>query len=234
MIHLPPPEGTKNPSTAEYTPITTGKLSRLAASVKNVCQVLRDACTAVARRCGDNRRDAAVEGKLDQHAAYAGHAATHCIEEHARPPAQQQAEHQEQEVVRVETRDRGAETFRREFVREPGGAERSDENVEPGCVLEPLARASAANGARSLNRIDDSVVARSAGLCRGGAVSQAIVNVTTMRIAVSAQDCHRKIVCSNGITPVIASNAGGMLPGFAWSCAAEDDNPIAHTDPIPR
>ena len=59
-------------------------------------------------------------------------------------------------------------------------------------------------------------------------------NVTTISTAVSAIDCHRKIVCVNGMTPVIASNAGGMLAGFACSCAAEDDNPIAHTDPMPR
>ncbi|MNT27961.1 hypothetical protein D3C72_1636150 [compost metagenome] len=30
MIHLPPPDGTKKPSTAEYTPITSAKLSVLA------------------------------------------------------------------------------------------------------------------------------------------------------------------------------------------------------------
>ncbi|MCY1225571.1 hypothetical protein D9M72_377700 [compost metagenome] len=29
MIHLPPPEGMKKPSTAEYAPITTAKLSTL-------------------------------------------------------------------------------------------------------------------------------------------------------------------------------------------------------------
>jgi hypothetical protein len=55
-----------------------------------------------------------------------------------------------------------------------------------------------------------------------------------MRIAVSAHDCHRKIVCSNGITPVIASSEGGMLAGFACNCAADDDKPIAQTDPMPR
>jgi hypothetical protein len=47
-------------------------------------------------------------------------------------------------------------------------------------------------------------------------------------------DCHRKIVSVNGITPVTWTRPGGMLAGFACSCAADDDKPIAQTAPNPR
>ena len=67
-----------------------------------------------------------------------------------------------------------------------------------------------------------------------GAVSHAIQIVTTISTSVSAIDCHRKIVWLNGITPVIASRAGGMLAGFACNCAADEDSPIAQTEPRPR
>ncbi len=55
-----------------------------------------------------------------------------------------------------------------------------------------------------------------------------------MRTAVSAADCHVKIVSLNGITPVIASSGFGMLAGFACNCAADEDKPIAHDAPSPR
>src|SRR4249919_397817 len=67
-----------------------------------------------------------------------------------------------------------------------------------------------------------------------GAVHHAIATDTAINTLVSAIDCHRKIVCENGNTPVIASNAGGMLAGLACNCAAEELNPIAHTAPRPR
>lgn len=67
-----------------------------------------------------------------------------------------------------------------------------------------------------------------------GAVIHATSSDTLIRIAVSAIDCHRKIVCENGSTPVISTSPGGMLAGLACSCAAEDDSPIAHTAPRPR
>jgi hypothetical protein len=67
-----------------------------------------------------------------------------------------------------------------------------------------------------------------------GAVSQHTSSEAAIRQAVSAKDCHRKIVLVNGSTPVIASRPGGMLVGFACSCAADDDKPIAHTAPRPR
>jgi len=67
-----------------------------------------------------------------------------------------------------------------------------------------------------------------------GAVHQAMATDTAISTPVSTSDCHRKIVWENGITPVIASKAGGMLAGFACSCAADELNPIAHTAPRPR
>src|SRR3546814_527775 len=67
-----------------------------------------------------------------------------------------------------------------------------------------------------------------------GAVNQATASDTVIRIAVSTIDCHRKIVSENGSTPVISTSPGGMLAGLACSCAAEDDDPVAHTAPRPR
>ena len=67
-----------------------------------------------------------------------------------------------------------------------------------------------------------------------GAVHHAMAIDTAINTAVSAIDCHSRIVCENGRMPVIASNAGGMLAGFACNCAADELNPIAHTAPRPR
>src|ERR1700685_4121132 len=63
--------------------------------------------------------------------------------------------------------------------------------------------------------------------CDGpGADHQAMRAETTIKIAVSAIDCQRKIVSVNGMTPVIASKVFGMLAGLACNCAADDDKPI--------
>src|SRR5581483_10462798 len=66
-----------------------------------------------------------------------------------------------------------------------------------------------------------------------GAVTQAIQTVTNTRTAVRTHDCQRKMVSVNGMTPVTERMAGGMLPGFACSWAAEDDRPNAQTEPNP-
>ncbi len=57
---------------------------------------------------------------------------------------------------------------------------------------------------------------------------------TTSRTAVTTIDCQRKIVSEKGITPVIGSSAFGKLAGFACSCAAEEESPIAQVAPSPR
>ena len=62
------------------------------------------------------------------------------------------------------------------------------------------------------------------------ATNHDIATITT----VISSDCHRKIVCVNGITPVIASNSFDMLAALAWNCAAVDDRPSAQTAPRPR
>ena len=67
-----------------------------------------------------------------------------------------------------------------------------------------------------------------------GAVSHATSSDTPISAPVSSSDCHRKIVCVNGSTPVIGNSPGGMLAGFACSCAADELSPIAHTAPRPR
>lgn len=77
-----------------------------------------------------------------------------------------------------------------------------------------------------------SLAVRAAAPC--GAVSQATQIDTTISPAVSAMDCQRKIVWVKGITPVMASNPGGIDAGFACNCAADDDSPIAQTAPSPR
>src|SRR6476659_5269783 len=67
-----------------------------------------------------------------------------------------------------------------------------------------------------------------------GADQIAITTDTARRDAVMTADCHRKIVSENGMTPVIGSRLLGRLAAFAWSCAAEDDSPIAQVAPSPR
>jgi hypothetical protein len=85
-------------------------------------------------------------------------------------------------------------------------------------------RASAASGNASAVRTASPV----------GAVKYATASDTAINAAVSTIDCHSRIVCVNGSTPVIASRPGGMLAGLACSCAAEELSPKAHTAPRPR
>ena len=67
-----------------------------------------------------------------------------------------------------------------------------------------------------------------------GAVRHATQMLTLARTVAMTSDCHRKIVSLNGMTPVTFNSAGGMLPAFACSCAADDDRPSAQTEPVPR
>src|SRR5262245_57424698 len=67
-----------------------------------------------------------------------------------------------------------------------------------------------------------------------GADQMAMTTETTSSDTVTTTDCHRKIVSENGITPVIVSSALGRLAGFACSCAADEDSPIAQVAPSPR
>ena len=55
---------------------------------------------------GHQRGNRTVQWELDQHAGGGGHRTGHCIEEAARAPVQQGANHDEQEVVGVQPRDR--------------------------------------------------------------------------------------------------------------------------------
>ena len=71
-------------------------------------------------------------------------------------------------------------------------------------------------------------------MSRPGADQIAITTETTSKAAVTAIDCHRKIVSENGITPVIGSSDLGRLAGFACNCAAEEESPIAQVAPSPR
>src|ERR1700754_352267 len=67
-----------------------------------------------------------------------------------------------------------------------------------------------------------------------GAVSQHTMSEATIRQASNTCDCHRKIVCENGNTPVMANSPGGMLAGLACNWAADELRPSAHTAPRPR
>ena len=67
-----------------------------------------------------------------------------------------------------------------------------------------------------------------------GADHQAMNTETLISTAVRAKDCHRKIVSLNGITPVIANSALGMLAGFACNWAADEERPMAQDAPSPR
>ncbi|MNC80401.1 hypothetical protein D3C75_1331810 [compost metagenome] len=61
-----------------------------------------------------------------------------------------------------------------------------------------------------------------------------MISEMTIKASNMAPDCQRKIVCVNGITPVIDRIDGGRLAGLACNCAADDDRPRAHTAPSPR
>ncbi|MNT90014.1 hypothetical protein D3C72_2308420 [compost metagenome] len=61
-----------------------------------------------------------------------------------------------------------------------------------------------------------------------------MISEMTIRASSITPDCHRKIVCVKGITPVIDRIEGGRLAGLACNCAADDDRPNAHTAPRPR
>ena len=56
----------------------------------------------------------------------------------------------------------------------------------------------------------------------------------TSRTAAISRDCHRKIVCENGMTPVMSRSGLGRLPGLACNCAAEELRPSAQVAPSPR
>ena len=62
----------------------------------------------------------------------------------------------------------------------------------------------------------------------------AMMTDATSSTTVITTDCQRKIVSENGITPVIGSSDLGRLAAFAWSCAADEDSPIAQVAPRPR
>jgi len=67
-----------------------------------------------------------------------------------------------------------------------------------------------------------------------GADQTAMTTEITSSTAVITNDCHKKIVSVNGMTPVIVNRLLGRLAGFACSCAADEDRPIAHVAPSPK
>ena len=66
-----------------------------------------------------------------------------------------------------------------------------------------------------------------------GAEKWAITTVRAMMMTHISSDCQVKIVVPKSRTPVISSSAGGRDVAVAWSCAAEEDMPSAHTAPRP-
>ncbi|MOA46525.1 hypothetical protein D3C78_1690520 [compost metagenome] len=60
---------------------------------------------------GQQRGDRAVKRKLNQHAGGGRHCAGHGVEKTARPPVQQGAQHDEQEVVGVQPGNRRDRRF---------------------------------------------------------------------------------------------------------------------------
>ena len=51
---------------------------------------------------------------------------------------------------------------------------------------------------------------------------------------VASMLCHRSKVCVSGINPLIANSDGGIAVFVAINMAADDDNPIAHTEHVPK
>ncbi len=62
----------------------------------------------------------------------------------------------------------------------------------------------------------------------------AMITEVTISTIVTTMDCQRKMVSLKGMTPVIGRSDFGRLFALAWSCAAEEDRPIAQTAPRPR
>src|SRR6202030_2805735 len=71
-------------------------------------------------------------------------------------------------------------------------------------------------------------------LASEGAARSTSGTVTNSNNAATAADCHRKIVCENGITPVMSSSGFGRLAGLACNCAADELRPSAQVAPRPR
>ena len=94
--------------------------------------MMRKALSVASRRCSDERRDSAVERKLNQHAGGTRDTSRHGVEKDARAPTQQQTEHQEDEVVGVEIRNRRRGAMIGKLLHEPHGTKRGNRDVEDG------------------------------------------------------------------------------------------------------
>ncbi len=88
---------------------------------------------------GHDRRDRAVQRELDQHPGGGRHRARHRVEEAARAPVQQRAEHQEQQVIGVQPGDRQDRRLGRELVDQPAAGQQYQQDDQQRAVLQPLA-----------------------------------------------------------------------------------------------
>ena len=85
-------------------------------------------------QCGNR----AVQRELDQHAGGGRHRTGHGIEEAARAPVQQRANHDEQEVIGIEPRDGADRRLGRELMEQPAGRQQRQQNRQQRAVFQPF------------------------------------------------------------------------------------------------
>ncbi|MNR11633.1 hypothetical protein D3C85_1279420 [compost metagenome] len=87
---------------------------------------------------GHQRSDRTVQRELDQHAGGGRHRSGHGIEEAARAPVQQGAEHDEQEVVGVQAGNRTDRRFGRELMEQPSSRQQHQQDGQQRAVFQPF------------------------------------------------------------------------------------------------
>ena len=87
---------------------------------------------------GEDGRDRAVQRELDQYPGGGRHRTAHRIQEAARAPVQQGAEHDEQKVVGIEPRDRGDGRLGRELVVQPASRQGHQQQGQHRAVFQPF------------------------------------------------------------------------------------------------
>ncbi|KAF1061436.1 MAG: hypothetical protein GAK45_02222 [Pseudomonas citronellolis] len=105
--------------------------------------VVRQGLCVGALDLGEDGGDRAVQRELDQHAGGGRHRTGHGVEEAARTPVEQGAQHDEQQVVGVQPGDGGDRRLGGELLVQPAGRQGHQQQDQDRAVLQPLAGAGA-------------------------------------------------------------------------------------------
>ena len=130
--------------------------------------VVRDGLRVTALDRGQQRGDGAIQRELDQHAGGGRHRTGHGVQEAARAPVQQRADHDEQEVVGVKARNRGDRRLGAELVVQPAGGQHDHQDDQQRAVFQPLAGTGARRQRRQAERRIDATFLGVTGVGRAG------------------------------------------------------------------